>query len=94
MSRILLSNLDPGTSDEELRAFLEKFGMPPCSQIEHIAGKSSRLAVELRFGKVDSGTLYFFLARIRDICWKGRQISAVMLRERSCRQPWQRNSQQ
>jgi len=87
MSRILLSNLAPGTSDEELRAFLARFGMPPCSQIEHIADKGSQPAVELRFGTVDSGTLCFFLARIRNICWKGRQISAVMLRERSCRQP-------
>jgi hypothetical protein len=94
MSRILLSNLDPGTSDEELCAFLARYGMPPCSQIEHVPGKGTRPAVELRFGAIDSGTLFFFLARIRDICWKGRQINAVMLRERSCRQPWQHDGQQ
>jgi len=94
MSRILLSNLDPGTSDEELRAFLARFGMPPCSRTEHVPCKATRLAVELQFGEIDFGSLCFFLARIRDIFWKGRQISAVMLRERSCRQPWQRNGQQ
>lgn len=28
MSRLLLGNIEPGTSDEEIAAFLEKYGFP------------------------------------------------------------------
>ena len=34
MSRLLLSNIDPDTSDEEIQAFLEKYGFPPFDSLD------------------------------------------------------------
>ncbi|WP_042884880.1 hypothetical protein [Cupriavidus necator] len=81
MSCILLTNIDPGTSDDELRAFLAKYGLPPCDGIVHYPGNGTRPAVELRFDAVDAGTLGIFIDRIHNIFWKDRRISVAMLRD-------------
>ena len=37
MARLWLSNIDSGVSDEEIRAFLQKYGFPSYDAIEHVA---------------------------------------------------------
>ena len=38
MSILLLGNLDPKTTDEEIGAFLVKYGLPEYNGIEHMEG--------------------------------------------------------
>lgn len=38
MTRLLQGNLEPGTTDDEIRDFLVKYGFPPFDEIEHQPG--------------------------------------------------------
>ncbi|MDQ0143271.1 RNA-binding protein [Cupriavidus necator] len=82
MSRLLLSNIDPGTSDEEIQAFLEKYGFPPFDSVEHEDGDGTHPAVLLTFGNLDPAVLAKLLQRIDHMYWKMRQLSASILHDR------------
>jgi hypothetical protein len=82
MSRLLLSNIEPGTSDEEILAFLEKYGFPPFDSLEHEEGDGSHPAVLLTFGNLDSMVLSKLQERIDHMYWKKRQLSASILHDR------------
>ncbi|WP_427309535.1 RNA-binding protein [Cupriavidus sp. H39] len=82
MSRLLLSNIDPGTSDEEIQAFLEKYGFPPFDNLEHEDGDGSHPAVLLTYGNLDPAVLGKLQQRIDHMYWKKRQLSASILHDR------------
>jgi hypothetical protein len=81
MARLLLGNIEPGTSDDEIRAFLEKFGLPSFDTLEHVEGDGSRPAVMLNFEHVDGATLTKLKPRIHQMFWKGRKLHVIVLRE-------------
>ena len=80
MSRLLLGNLDPGTTDDEIRDFLVKYGFPPFDEIEHEPGDGSRPGVLLTFHGTDPAALANLQQRIHDVYWKKRKLSAQLLR--------------
>ncbi|RWA50131.1 hypothetical protein AU476_28830 [Cupriavidus sp. UYMSc13B] len=82
MSRLLLTNVEPGTTDEEVRAFLAKYGFPPSDAIEQVAGDGTRPSVILDFHEVDNETLHKYVGRINHMFWKSRELSAQVLAER------------
>ena len=82
MSRLWLVNIEPGTSDEEIRDFLVKYGFPPYDQIEHEEGDGSRPAAMLTFASVDPTALGDLQERINGMYWKKRKISAQVMRDR------------
>ena len=45
--KLWIGNIAPGTSDEELRAFLGKYGIENVASIEHVEGDGSRPAAVL-----------------------------------------------
>jgi len=75
-------NLEPGTTDDEIRDFLVKYGFPPYDQIEHEQGDGSRPAVMLTFAGTDPAALGDLQGRINGIHWKKRKISAHVMRDR------------
>lgn len=47
--KVLITNLAPEATDEELKAFLIKYGFPAFDEIERFAGDASRPAVLVKF---------------------------------------------
>jgi hypothetical protein len=82
MSRLLLGNLDPATTDEEIRAFLVKYGFPSYDTIEHEHSEGPRPGVLVTFDGIDATALGKFHERIHNIHWKKRKLSAQVLRDR------------
>jgi hypothetical protein len=82
MSVLLLANIGPDTTDEEIGDFLVKYGLPQFNGIEYLEGDGTRPAARLTFDELDSDALDKLKGRIHGMYWKGQQISAQVLRER------------
>ncbi|MEM5428014.1 RNA-binding protein [Cupriavidus oxalaticus] len=82
MSVLMLSNIDAAVTDEEIGAFLVKYGFPEYSSIEHMDGDGSRPAVRLTFDTLDDDTLDKLKGRIHEMFWHGHKVSALVMRER------------
>ncbi|RDJ98140.1 RNA-binding protein [Cupriavidus lacunae] len=82
MSILLLGNLDAKATDEEIRAFLVKYGFPEYHSIEHMEGDGTRPAVRLTFDTLDDLSLEKLKGRIHDMFWRGHKLSALVMRER------------
>jgi hypothetical protein len=82
MARLLLGNFEPGTSDEEIRDFLVKYGFPPFETIEHEPGDGSHPAALLTFTGVDATTMFTLRERVHDLFWKSRKLTARIIQDR------------
>ncbi|MEJ5988497.1 RNA-binding protein [Ramlibacter sp. PS3R-8] len=82
MARLLLGNLAPGTTDEEIRDFLVKYGFPPFDSIEHEPGDGSRPAVVLSFSGLDATSMFNLQERVHDMFWKSRKLTARIMQDR------------
>ncbi|RDK04937.1 RNA-binding protein [Cupriavidus lacunae] len=82
MSRLPLGNIEPGTSDVEIGAFLEKYGFPPFDNLEHEEGDGSHPAVLLIYGNLDPMVLTKLQERIDHMYWKKRELTASILHDR------------
>ena len=82
MAHLMLVNIEDGTTDDEIREFLEKYGFPPFDEIERLPGDGSRPAAMLSFDDVDVIALGKLRDRIHDIYWKHRQLGARVMSER------------
>lgn len=79
MAELLLGNVESGTPDDEIKAFLVKYGFPAFDGIEHMPGDGSRPAVLLTFKDVAPETLRSLQPRIQDMFWKNRKISVLVM---------------
>lgn len=82
MSLLLLDNIGSGTTDDEIKAFLVKYGFPPFDEIEHVPGDGSRPAVMLTFHSLDPDALRKLQPRIHHMLRKGHDLSALVMAER------------
>ncbi|MGT2455491.1 RNA-binding protein [Cupriavidus basilensis] len=82
MSLLLLGNIEGGTTDEEIKAFLVKYGFPPFDEIEHVPGDGTRPAVTLTFHSLTPEALRKLQPRIHNMFWKTRKINALVMAER------------
>lgn len=81
MAELLINHVADSTSDEDVRAFLVKYGFPAFDQIERIAGDQSRPAVLLTFNGTGPAELRALLPRIHRVFWQGQTITALVMRE-------------
>jgi RNA recognition motif-containing protein len=81
MARLFLGNLDPDTSDDEIREFLAKYGFPPFDEIERAPGEGSRPAAVLTYRNIDPNALGQLQKRIHSMHWKNRPLTAQILRD-------------
>ena len=77
-----IGNLDPNVTDEELKGFVTKYGCPPPTRIERVAGDGSRPAAVLFFESQDKA-VYEAQMRLHDIFWRGRRLFVQTTRPRS-----------
>jgi len=82
MTDLLLGNVDSSASDDEIKAFLIKYGFPPFDAIEHLPGDTSRPSVRLTFNDAAPETLRSLQARIQDMFWKNRKIHVSVMDQR------------
>jgi hypothetical protein len=79
MATLWIGNIAPGTSDDELKALLVKYGFPAFDGIEHIAGDGSRPAVMLTFYQTDAMQLQQLQARVHNLFWKERRLNVSVM---------------
>lgn len=82
MAILMLSNLHPDTTEEQVREFLERYGFPPFDAIERQEGDGTRPGMTLTFNTVDMAALQHFVPRIHGVFWNGHKLNALLLRER------------
>jgi hypothetical protein len=82
MAELVMGNVETGTSDDDIKAFLVKYGFPPFDDIEHMPGDGSRPAVLLTFRDAPAEALHNLLPRVQDMFWKNRKIHVHVVTER------------
>lgn len=82
MADLLMGNVDSEVSDEEIKAFLVKYGFPPFDGIEHIPGTGSRPAVLLTFKDAAPDGLRMLVPKIQNMFWKNRKIQVQVVADR------------
>ncbi|HSI54004.1 MAG: RNA recognition motif domain-containing protein [Ramlibacter sp.] len=82
MTRLMLGNLEPGTTDEEIRDFLVKYGFPAFDDIAHEPGDGSNPSAILTFASLPSTEMFNLQQRVHHMFWKHRKITARILQDR------------
>jgi hypothetical protein len=74
--KLLIGNIAPGTSDDEIREFVKKYvAGAECGTIERVEGDSSRPAAVLEFG----GPVEAIVKRLHGMYWKERKLNVQVL---------------
>jgi hypothetical protein len=71
--KLWIGNIAPGTSDEELRAFLARYGIDNVASIEHVEGDGSRPAAVLDVAATPD-MLMKATQRLNGMYWKERKL--------------------
>jgi hypothetical protein len=79
MSCLWIGNIPPGTSDEELKALLVKYGFPAFDSIDHVKGDGTRPAAMLTFDAIDPAALQQLQPRVHNLFWKDRRINVEVV---------------
>ena len=81
MADLLLGNVDNSASDEDIKAFLIKYGFPPFDAIEHVPGDGSRPVVLVTVKDASPDALRILQPRIQNLFWKNRTIRVDIIAE-------------
>ncbi|WP_322062898.1 RNA-binding protein [Paraburkholderia sp. J63] len=79
MAELLLGNVEESVSDDEINAFLQKYGFPPYDNIQRVAGAGSRPAALLHYANVTDEVLRMLQPRVHNMFWNNRTISVQVL---------------
>lgn len=75
MQRLWISNIAPGTSDEELKGLVEKYAPDlECFEILRVDGNGNRPAAILSFLHRKLASLEDLSAQLNGMYWKGRTL--------------------
>ena len=77
MERLWIANIAPGTTDDELKAFVAKYAPDiECTEIQRVEGDGSRPAASLTFTNRKLDSLAKLALRLNGMYWKNRKLSA------------------
>jgi hypothetical protein len=79
MAQLWIGNIAPGTSDDELKALLVKYGFPACDEIKQVPGDGSRPAVTVSFDATDALQLQQLQPRVHNLYWKERRLNVTVV---------------
>ena len=79
MAQLWIGNIAPGTSDDELKALLVKYGFPAFDAIEHVPGDGSRPAAMVSFHTLDPMKLQQLQPRVHNLYWKSRRLNVEVM---------------
>ena len=76
MERLWIANIAPGTTDEELKAFVAKYTADhiECTEIQRTEGDGSRPAALMTIAGKKLDTLGKLPLRLNGMYWKGRPL--------------------
>ena len=73
--KMWIGNVAPGTSDDDIRAFVKKYAPDlDCAGIQRVEGDGSRPAAVLEFPEAKSGAIEKAAMRLNGMYWKERQL--------------------
>jgi hypothetical protein len=79
--KLWIANLPAEASDEDLSAFLQKYGLPPCTSVVRVQGNGSRPGALVSFSGVELDALYEAAFRLDGLYWKSKALAVqVFLR--------------
>ncbi len=78
-----IGNIAPEVTDEDLKAFVTKYGCPSPARIERVPGDGSRPAAVLVFEGAAEKTIYEAQMRLHDMYWRGRRLFVQTTRPRA-----------
>ena len=79
MARLFIGNIPDGTTDDEIKAFLVKYGCPEFDEIQHVPGAGTRPAAIMTFNGVHPEGLKKVKERIHDMFWKTGRLTVQVL---------------
>ena len=79
--KLWLGNIAPGTSDEELKALLEKYGIANVGSVQQVAGEGSRPAAILEVA-APPDVISKVTQRLNGMYWKGRSLTVQAMMTR------------
>ncbi len=78
--RLWIGNMAPGTTDDEIKAFLKKYSPDlDCYEIERVEGDGSHPAAIMRFTGGTVEMLGNLAIRLNGMYWKGRSLNCNTL---------------
>jgi hypothetical protein len=78
--RIWIGNMAPGTTDDEIKAFMTKYAPNlECYEIERVEGTGTHPAAMLRFSGGTVAELGNLAVRLNGMYWKGRALNCNTL---------------
>src|SRR5258706_6927901 len=77
--KLWVGSLPPDCTDEDLKAFLQKHGLPPCTTIMRVVGDGSHPGALLAFGSAQPEDLYKAALRLDGMYWKQRTLSVFVV---------------
>ncbi|MCY1304880.1 RNA-binding protein [Achromobacter agilis] len=81
MAALLINHIEESTSDDDIRAFLVKYGFPVFDRIQRVSSAGERPAVLVTFDDCSAAALRILLPRIHQVFWKNHTISALVMRD-------------
>jgi RNA recognition motif-containing protein len=79
MAKLWIGNFAPDVTDEELRAFLVKYGFPEPDESERIDADGPRPAATVAFHAKTTSELAELATRIHDVYWRGHSLNVQVL---------------
>lgn len=76
--KLLIGNIAPGTPDEELRAFVGRYGITAVQAIQHVPGEADRPSAILEIAASPEALLKI-TQRLNGMYWKGRSLHVQAL---------------
>lgn len=76
MSVLWLDNVSPETTDEELAAFLGRYGFPAADSIVRIVGDGTHPVALVTFDRLNDADLREFALRINGMFWNDARLHA------------------
>lgn len=74
MADLWIGNIEPNTTEDEIKDFLCRYGFPPFDTIERVEGTGERPAVVLGFNGVEPHVLRTLQPRVHNMFWKSRAL--------------------
>lgn len=76
MERLWIANIEPGTTDDELKELVKKYAPDiDCTEIQREEGTGSRPAALMTFSNKKFDSLGKLALRLNGMFWKGRTLS-------------------
>jgi RNA recognition motif-containing protein len=79
MARLWIINVPAELDEDELAAFLGKFGLPRFEELLSVPGDGSRPAVALSYPGLNEEALRRFQPRVNGVQWKDRRLSVQVV---------------